>query len=305
MEPLHLFAGLAFDPHIRGILIVVASSSILMGSIYLILATNTGARLGLLIASAGFFGWMAIMGVIWWIYGIGLIGSGPAWHVVEVNVAAPNDAQTSVARSLPRYEELPTASELLEAHPSTFSADEFETTDTLSDLAVAPGACTLFGGMDFGGWKLASLAELGEPQAVVDPVMIDAGYFETASQYKVLNGFSQGGKKPLAECAEESITRIDRITHFVTSLSPTHPSHYFVLQVQPVITQEARPGEAPPRPVVDPTKPVLNVVMVRDLGDLRYPPAMITLASLLIFMVLVSMLNRRDRVLEKHLREAP
>ena len=40
MESLDVLAGLAFDPHIRGILIVVASSVILMGSIYLIIATQ-------------------------------------------------------------------------------------------------------------------------------------------------------------------------------------------------------------------------------------------------------------------------
>jgi hypothetical protein len=48
----------------------------------------------------------------------------------------------------------------------------------------------------------------------------------------------------------------------------------------------------------------MNVVMVRDLGNLRFPPAMIALGSFLIFCVLVSMLNRRDRLAEQHAAEA-
>ncbi len=45
-----LFAGISWDPGIRGILTVAVGVAVLMGSVYLILATNTGARLGMLIA---------------------------------------------------------------------------------------------------------------------------------------------------------------------------------------------------------------------------------------------------------------
>src|SRR3546814_5128049 len=76
MQTLNLIAGIAFDPTIRGIRAVGVGVVVLMGSVYLLLATNTGTRLGFLLALTGFFGWMAIMGSIWWIYGIGMQG-GP------------------------------------------------------------------------------------------------------------------------------------------------------------------------------------------------------------------------------------
>ena len=79
-----LLAALAWDPQIRGALIVVTAFVILPGSVYLLLATNTGAKLGFLIAAAGFFGWMAVMGWIWVVYGIGIKGDAPTWHVEEV-----------------------------------------------------------------------------------------------------------------------------------------------------------------------------------------------------------------------------
>ena len=49
------------------------------------MATNTGARTGLMIALTGLFAWLTIMGLIWWIYGIGLKGPGAHWTVREVN----------------------------------------------------------------------------------------------------------------------------------------------------------------------------------------------------------------------------
>lgn len=75
---------LAWDPQIRAILVVALSVVVLPGSIYLLLGTNLGARLGFLVAMAGVFGWMTIMGAIWAVYGIGYVGDSPSWHLREV-----------------------------------------------------------------------------------------------------------------------------------------------------------------------------------------------------------------------------
>ncbi len=47
---------------LRGTLIVIISVGVLCGSLYLILGTNLGARLGFLVALAGLAGWMFLMG---------------------------------------------------------------------------------------------------------------------------------------------------------------------------------------------------------------------------------------------------
>ena len=57
---------------------------------YLILATNMGGRLGLLVTMAGLFGWMASMGIIWWSYGIGLKGREPTWKPKEIVIGRPH-----------------------------------------------------------------------------------------------------------------------------------------------------------------------------------------------------------------------
>ncbi len=63
-------------------LIVIISVVTFCGSVYLLLATNLGARLGFLVALTGLAGWMALMGIIWMIYGIGLKGPEPSWEAI-------------------------------------------------------------------------------------------------------------------------------------------------------------------------------------------------------------------------------
>ena len=45
MHHLQIIAGIAWNPGIQGILVVLTGVAILCGSIYLLLATNMGARL--------------------------------------------------------------------------------------------------------------------------------------------------------------------------------------------------------------------------------------------------------------------
>ncbi len=79
-----VLAALRWDPHVRGIVIVATGVLVLMGSVYLLLATNTGARLGFVIAAAGLFGWMTVMGVVWTVFGIGIKGEEPHWQPLEM-----------------------------------------------------------------------------------------------------------------------------------------------------------------------------------------------------------------------------
>lgn len=78
-----IIAGVGWDPEIRGFLTVALAAATLMGTVWLLLATNTGVRLGSLVALAGFFGWFTIMAGVWWLFGIGYTGERPSWEYVE------------------------------------------------------------------------------------------------------------------------------------------------------------------------------------------------------------------------------
>lgn len=108
---LTLAIELAWDPQIRAILVLAVAVAVLPGSIYLILGTNLGTRLGFLVAIAGLSGWMVILGIIWSVYGIGYVGDAPSWHLKEVVTSQSADdlsaAELEASHDLSTWTELP------------------------------------------------------------------------------------------------------------------------------------------------------------------------------------------------------
>ena len=82
--------AISFDNEIRGLLVVLLGAAILMGSVWLIISTNTGFRLGTLIAISAIFGWTVMMAFIWALYGIGLQGARPTWEVQAIHIGNPS-----------------------------------------------------------------------------------------------------------------------------------------------------------------------------------------------------------------------
>src|SRR6266404_3794842 len=74
-------------PTILGILVVVAGIGLFCGSIYLLLGTNLGARLGFLVAFTGLMGFMVILTLLWCTTASPLNtlkGRPAAWQVKQV-----------------------------------------------------------------------------------------------------------------------------------------------------------------------------------------------------------------------------
>jgi hypothetical protein len=90
--------AIGWQPEIRGISVVLISVVVLCGSIYLILSTNLGSRLGFLVALAGLFGWLMMLGLVWWVYGIGLKGLDPSWVGKEIIGTDLSEAGHEVAQ---------------------------------------------------------------------------------------------------------------------------------------------------------------------------------------------------------------
>ena len=120
--------GLEWDPHVRGFLAVFAGFCVWMGSIWIIVSSNSGVRLGTLLSLAGLFAWLTIMGSIWWLYGIGWAGDSPIWEEVEIvegtdaeghlTFAALDEANVLRTESLSSaHEAVVAATEAAEAEP--------------------------------------------------------------------------------------------------------------------------------------------------------------------------------------------
>ncbi len=350
MGTIDVLAGIAFDNEIRGILVVMTGTIVLMGSVWLLLVTNTGTRLGSMIALAGLFGWFTIMGITWWLYGIGWQGERPSWEIEEINFGDISQASVGEADELPPPESFPDAIDLVRqfaddavrAEIDFVDTDEIAATRTerndaladddprkltdaelaeavaeaiqdridrneslsLSELAaVSPDViddAVEAGQLDFGEWDLVDSARAGEAQATADAILQEEGIFSSSSDYVVLNTFERGGKD---RRTDDSVW--GRAVHKLKTMFVQfrHPTHYTVVQVQAALDQPVIPGEAPPSAVVDPDQPVISVIMVRDLGNLRLRPALFTIASLLIFLALCGVLHQRDREYRRRVEE--
>ena len=236
--------ALKWEPQLHGLLVVVIALVLLPGSVYLLLATNVGARLGFLIATAGFFGWMTMMAVIWTVYGIGFTGNPPKWQVQQV---IQGDIATSTQPALDRF-------------PA--------------------------------GWRQIAVGDPNETAAAAaaDPVLAPPaasgkqGIFAASSDYLPVAAYDKGGEKYLPGWK-----------HPPNIVAFFHKAHYFVVEVQKVKPQVTQPGQAPPKAVADPSQPVVSVLMLRNLGNVRQKPAEVGVFSGILFIVSCYVLHRRDK----------
>ncbi|HEY7107672.1 MAG TPA: hypothetical protein VH986_14820 [Acidimicrobiia bacterium] len=89
-------------PTILGVLVVVAAIVLFCGSIYVLLGTNLGARLGFLVAFTGLMGFMCLLTLLWCTTASPLNtlkGRIPAWEVQQV-VKNLDDAKTVAVHNI-------------------------------------------------------------------------------------------------------------------------------------------------------------------------------------------------------------
>lgn len=305
-------AAIAFDPAIRGVLVVMVGVVVLIGSIYLLLGTNMGARAGFLIAVAGLAGWCFSLGLIWWIYGIGLIGESPTWVEREINFDRSSETVTPNVELLPANDELPDPADLLADFESENPEirDEIEATEgegyepeTLTDVAtLVPEVKRELDDDVLNGWRILpeSDARRGEAVAAADAALAAEGVFggdTSPSSYTVKNVFLFGGK----EGAEPETVPGERglleaaWNRVLTTFQVKNPPTYAAITVQRNVEQTVAPGEAPPPAQVDESAGTVTVVFERNLGNRRLIPFLFTLFTGVIFFVACWMLHTRDR----------
>ena len=244
---------------LRGTIIVIIAVGVLCGSLYLILGTNLGARLGFLVAFAGLAGWMFILGAIWWSYGKGLLGDDTTWRPVHSN---------TIIRDAARLSDLD-----IIITPFEPTGDNVADAQTVQDDLVA------------NGWEKLNPALPSFQQAgSAGGALVESSEVFAAGEFAVVGVYDKGG--------ERSPTFWDGKIDFLAFF---HEPHYAVVEIAPLVPQRTEPGRAPARAVIDTSRPHEYVYMIRDLGQKRVPAAIITIASLIIFLLLCWLLHTRDK----------
>ena len=257
---MHALLALNWEPQLRGIIIIIIAVSVLCGSIFLILGTNLGARLGFLLSIAALSGWMMLMGLTWWAFGIGLKGAEPSWKPV------PGESILLEPRAI---HEAGIIGSAIDLPPNTPYSDQA----VAIDKALGSNGWAKFGESDksFG------------PAASAGGVIIEEDATLKSGQYKVVNVFDKGG------------ARYPKINNSLDFIAFFHRPHWIVVEVAPLIRQRDEPGRAPAPAEVDKTAPHRYVYMIRDLGDKRVPSAMVAIGAAIVFFMCCYLLHIRDR----------
>jgi hypothetical protein len=259
-----------WEPELRGALTVLIGVAVWMGSIYLILGTNLGARLGFLVAFTGLMGWLALMGTVWWIYGIGLKGDVPEWKQIP-------------GRTVIQEVDLLYRAGVLDAPLDV-------------DVETPPGEASdaVRAQLESQGWAEveSSAPEFGQAEA-------SAGVFLEEEGALGPGEFAVTGVFEVDPPAESAFPKLGPNGEF-DQLAFFHKPYYTLVEVAPF--EELRPeaGRAPITPEIDDAQPRQYVFMIRDLGSLREPAAYIAIGSTLMFLVLCFFLHRRDRIVEEN-----
>lgn len=257
--------AIAWEPELRGVLTVIIAVVVLCGSIYLILGTNMGARLGFLVALTGLAGWMVLLGSLWWIYGIGLIGPDPSWEQVPGRTVIQDAGALSEVGVLDGR------------------------LDAADDADPAERAMAVRERLAEEGWTRVDESEPGFGQAANA-----AGNFlqETEAfgpgEFTVTGLFDVGGD------------RWPKIGDSIDFLAFFHEPRYALAEVAPLEQLRTEPGRAPVQPEIDSDRDRQYVYMERDPGARRQPAALLTIGSTIVFLTLCWMLHRRDRIVAEN-----
>ena len=251
--------AIGWRPELRGLIVTLIGVAVLMGSIYLILGTNLGARLGFMVALCGLSGWMALMGGIWAVYGIGMQGPLGAWQAVEGRTVLQDSAALTQASVL---------SEPIEVPDETSYADE---ASLVADKLVVEE-----------GWEAldTSSPTAGQAGASAGVFLEETGAFE-AGEYQVTRVFDTGGDR------YPTIGSFDLLAFW-------HEPRYALVEVAPIEQTSSESGRAAPTSQIDESQQRQYVYMIRDLGARRQPAFVLMTGASIIFLTLCWLLHQRD-----------
>ena len=266
MSTAHVLGIVSWDPVLTGYLAVIIGVLVLCGSVYLLLATNLGVRLGFLVAWTGLWGWMLLMSIVWWVFGIGWIGSQPGWNVIQVAT-----------------------------DPAVVPVEEVQ---RLSGRGVdgLPGDWTEVDEAD-----ARSAADSHVVCADADPrrlLAVNSCLFTAATDYFTHRVVVTGGERyrPLG-VPDNVITQYffpsrGRPNYAVVQIQPYAP----VADIDPNLLDDEG-ALILPVAEIDNDADVYSVVMVRDHGSVRLRPALLTIFSALLFGLGCYHLHRRDQAI--------
>lgn len=261
-------------PTILGVLVVIAAVALFIGTPYLLLATNLGARLGFLITVACLSGLMVLVSLLWLTNPSPvntLKGRIPAWVAVE-KLESGDAARSKIGA----------VSEIVQNGREASDAD-------VTNLKAA---------VDF-NLIVTKNDQTGEILSGADGKFAE---YTNATDYIVTDNKLTGGGGLFSQ------VNVDFGGSWPWVHVSLHKPLYAAVTVCKVASETAPEevpfGQAPPEPKCSTTDPKQILVLERDLGSLRVPPFVGLLAFGLLFGLSLLSLHWRERDLQEAERRA-
>jgi hypothetical protein len=255
-------------PTILGVLVVLAGIGLFCGTVYLLLATNLGSRLGFLVAAAGLSGLVMLLACLWLTTGSPLNtlkGRIPHWVAVE-SIENGDVAQSKI-----------TAVQTVEQDGRKVDLAEQANVKAAVDEA------------------LVATTEGGAQGTTQEASANNFATYTSATDYLIKNIWETGGGDIFSQV---DVTTGGGFPWIHVSL---HKPLYAVVEICPADPDAVIVpfGESPPAPKCDASKPRSVIVFERDLGSVRVPPFVALLASGILFALSLLGLHWRERDLQQ------
>jgi hypothetical protein len=263
MNPLFSALEITWDPMIRGFLIVAVAVLMLVGSVYLLLATNTGLRTGFFLAAAGLSGMLLMLCVTWTVYGLaqGPAGRTPSWECIEI--ATDSTPFTSTAASY---------------FPEGFTV--LDPTDSVQAKSLGDASAAADKFLVTASNKPNSHGEIPPPPECSGRTF--TAPFATSTDYLRTEGLIKGGERgPM-------IGEFDWVAFW-------HAPKFAVIEVQQVLSEPNGYTDVPRKTAIDPNGTTARVLMVRDLGSRRFPTFVYGVGFGILFALTCYHLHRREK----------
>jgi len=242
-------------PTILGVLVVLAGVVLFMGSVYLLLGTNLGARLGFLVAFTGLAGFMVILTLLWCTTAspLNTLKGRPASWKVQESITALNKSTVDQARTID------TKAHLLDVKTQS---------PEIANVKAAVDA--------------ALVTKLDIPTAHVTENDNRFAKFEDVTKYQILQTWEVGGSRPQFWKGEfHHATEVAVVRYCENQPQPDASVRPFGL---PPLPPECLKGGQQG-----------YLVLIRDLGSVRLPPFIAFVISSILFLLGLLMLHWRER----------
>ena len=258
---------------ILGVLVVASAVGLFTGGTYLLVATNTGARLAFLIVGAALFGMLMLISALWWTTASPLNtlkGRIPGYEINE-SIAGDDFARSKI--------------EAIQTIGPKNKLDLAETTNVKAAIDTL---------------VLIPKSSGGVPAELPDEFQT----FESSTDYLVAAAYSTGGgawldkNSPYLHLGD---IKVSTDASFPWVHVTAHVPSYSVAVLFPIDieAQQVPFGDPIPEPTCDPDKQATTIVLEKDLGSLRFPPFMVMVSSGIMFALFLLGLHWRERDLQE------